>query len=98
MAEREQVIAKPTWHGATREELLARGYVLSLDELNLPPSPELDEIISILQADRGPVFVALWFQAANSWLRGARPVDVVRERPQDVLVAARAEVEPISHG
>ncbi|MFM4859281.1 hypothetical protein ACEUDN_21675 [Aeromonas hydrophila] len=33
-------------HCATHEELLAKGYVLSLNELNLPPSPELDEIIN----------------------------------------------------
>lgn len=87
---------------ATREELLAKGYVLSLSELNLPASPELDQIISILQTQRGPVALAIWFQSANGWLGSARPVDVVRRASpgemSDVLHAARREVAPIEHG
>lgn len=86
---------------ATREELLARGYALSLAELNLPASPELDEIVSVLQTQRGPVALAVWFQSANSWLCSARPADVVRRvspgEMSDVLHAARREVAPIDH-
>ncbi|WP_439836416.1 hypothetical protein [Aeromonas enteropelogenes] len=37
---------------ATLEVLLAKGYVLSLAELDLPASPELAEIISVLQTQR----------------------------------------------
>ncbi|MNX91433.1 hypothetical protein D3C86_1235110 [compost metagenome] len=101
LAEREPVIAKPALRVATREELLARGYVLSLDALNLPPSPELDKIISVLQTQRGPVAMAIWFQSANGWLRGASPMDVVlRVSPgemSNVLHAAHRDVEPIDH-
>ncbi|WP_323904833.1 hypothetical protein [Aeromonas caviae] len=93
---------KSPFRVAIREELLARGYVLSLAELNLPSSPELTEIISVLQTQRGPVALAVWFQSANGWLGSARPVDVVRRvspgEMSDVLHAARREVSPIEHG
>ncbi len=102
LAEREPVIAEHVFRVATREELLAKGYVLSLSELNLPPSPELDEIVSVLQTQRGPVAMAIWFQSANGWLGSARPMDVVRRvspgELSDVLHAARREVAPIEHG
>ncbi|MFQ1758630.1 hypothetical protein ACK37B_06870 [Aeromonas veronii] len=92
---------KSPFRVATREELLARGYVLNLAELNLPASPELDQIISILQTQRGPVALAIWFQSANGWLGSARPMDVVRRispgEMSDVLHAARREVAPIDH-
>ncbi|HDT6076655.1 TPA: hypothetical protein QHC28_001229 [Aeromonas veronii bv. veronii] len=87
---------------ATREELLAKGYVLSLSELNLPSSPELEQIISILQTQRGPVALAVWFQSANGWLGSVSPADVVRRvspgELSDVLHAAHREVAPIDHG
>ncbi len=102
LAERAPVIAEHIFRVATREELLARGYFLSLAELNLPASPELDEIVSVLQNQRGPVALAVWFQSANGWLGSARPVDVVRRispgEMSDVLHAARREVAPIEHG
>lgn len=97
----EPVRAKPALRVATREELLARGYVLSLAELSLPSSPALDEIISVLQTQRGPVAMAVWFQSANGWLGGASPMDVVlRVSPgemSDVLHAAHRDVAPIDH-
>ncbi|MGN4986740.1 hypothetical protein [Aeromonas hydrophila] len=93
---------KSPFRVATREELLAKGYVLSLAELNLPASPELTEIISVLQTQRGPVALAIWFQSANGWLGSARPMDVVRRispgEMSDVLHAARREIAPIEHG
>ncbi|WP_421292217.1 hypothetical protein [Aeromonas veronii] len=93
---------KSPFRVATREDLLARGYVLSLAELNLPASPELDEVISVLQTQRGPVALAVWFQSANGWLGSSRPMDVVRRvspgTMSDVLHAARREVAPIEHG
>lgn len=93
---------KSPFRVATREDLLARGYVLSLAELNLPASPELDEVISVLQTQRGPVALVVWFQSANGWLGSARPMDVVRRvspgTMSDVLHAARREVAPIEHG
>ena len=102
LAEREPVIAEHVFRVATREELLARGYVLRLAELNLPASPELDEIVSVLQTQRGPVALAVWFQSANGWLGSASPADVVRRISPgdmaDVLHAAHREVAPIDHG
>ncbi|MNY55868.1 hypothetical protein D3C86_1918810 [compost metagenome] len=91
-------LAKPKLRVATREELLAKGYVLSLDELSLPPSQELDQIISILQTRRGPVATAVWFQSANSWLGGPSPLKVLDERMSDVIFAARREVDPYNGG
>lgn len=102
LAEHAPVIAEHVFRVATRGELLARGYVLSLAELNLPGSPELDEIVSVLQTQRGPVALAVWFQSANGWLGSASPADVVRRvspgEMSDVLHAARREVGPIEHG
>lgn len=93
---------KSPFRVATCEELLAKGHVLRLAELNLPASPELDQIISILQTQRGPVATAIWFQSANGWLGSASPADVVRRispgEMSDVLHAARREVAPIEHG
>ncbi|TND59023.1 hypothetical protein CF129_05685 [Aeromonas dhakensis] len=93
---------KSPFRVATREELLARGYVLSLAELNLPASPELDEIVSVLQTQRGTVALAVWFQSVNGWLGSASPADVVRRvspgEMSDVLHAARREVAPVEHG
>ncbi|MCR3892522.1 hypothetical protein NUK31_05500 [Aeromonas caviae] len=92
---------KSPFRVATREELLARGYALNLAELNLPASPELEQIISILQTQRGPVALAVWFQSANGWLGSASPADVVRRispgEMSDVLHAARREVALIDH-
>ena len=92
---------KSPFRVATREELRARGYVLSLEELALPPSPELDEIVSVLQTQRGPVALAVWFQSANGWLGSVSPADVVRRvspgEMSDVLHAARCEGAPIDH-
>ncbi|MFM4831539.1 hypothetical protein [Aeromonas media] len=94
----EPVRAKPALRVATREELLAKGYRLSLDELNLPASPELDAIISVLQTRRGPVATAIWFQSANSWLGGPSPQSVLSTRMSDVMFAARREVDPNNGG
>ena len=92
---------KSPFRVATREELLARGYALNLAELDLPASPELEQIISILQTQRGPVALAVWFQSANGWLGSASPADVVRRispgEMSDVLHAARREVALIDH-
>lgn len=33
--------------------------------------------------------VALWWTAANGWLDGARPVDLLEEKPEQVIAAAR---------
>jgi hypothetical protein len=32
--------------------------------------------------------IALWFTAANGWLEGARPVDLLDEKPEQVIAAA----------
>lgn len=102
LAERGPVISERVFRVATREELRARGCVLSLEELALPPTPELDEIVSVLQTQRGPVATAIWFQSANGWLGSACPADVVRGvspgTMSDVLHAARRDVAPIEHG
>ena len=85
---------------AEREPVIAEH--VNLAELNLPSSSELDEIVSVLQTQRGPVALAVWFQSANGWLGGARPMDVVRRispgEMSDVLHAARRDVSPIEHG
>lgn len=71
---------------------------IDLDQLDLPQSPEMDEIMAILATRKSPKTIAAWFASTNSWLGGATPLDVVRESPLDVLQAARMEISPIEHG
>lgn len=48
MTKGEPVIAKHMLHVITHEDLLAKGYILIQDELDLAVSAELDKIISVL--------------------------------------------------
>lgn len=57
--------------------------------------------MNVLQTKRSSVAIALWFQAASGWLRGSKPMDLVRATPSDlsdVLGAAHGEIAPIEHG
>jgi transposase-like protein len=59
------------------------------------PLPIMKEILAVFADKRQPLSIATWFAAANSWLRGKAPKDVVAEHGADVLFAARMEVAPI---
>jgi hypothetical protein len=59
------------------------------------PVPAIAEILEILRDIRSPWQIALWFTGANLWLRGERPVDVLRSAHERVIEAARHEAEEL---
>lgn len=59
------------------------------------PLPIIARIIEIFQ-DRNPWALALWFASNSGWLGGRRPVDLLRERPDDVVEAACRAVAPLA--
>jgi hypothetical protein len=61
-------------------------------------SPELPSILAILVPRRNDRQIALWFMSANGYLGGPRPIDVIRERPDLVLLAAKDDALGIHHG
>lgn len=58
------------------------------------PLPVMAEILTILCDVRSPWEIALWLTAANGWLGGRRPVDLLRTAPDRVIDAASHEAEP----
>lgn len=57
------------------------------------PRPAIAEVLRVFGDDGGGWQTALWFTAANGWLDGARPIDLLDTDPQRVVDAARSEVE-----
>ncbi len=59
------------------------------------PVPVVAEVLRLLN-DRSEGWpLALWFDAANGWLDGARPVDLLISEPNRVIEAARSEAEEL---
>jgi hypothetical protein len=57
------------------------------------PLPVIAEVIRRLGAKSGEWELALWFTAANGWLDGGRPVDLLQSEPEEVAQAAEREAE-----
>lgn len=57
------------------------------------PLPAVARALSILRELRSPWEIALWFTGNNGWLGGARPVDLLADRPDEVIIAAQREAE-----
>ncbi len=53
--------------------------------------PAVAKVIQILGKDTSDWGVALWFTAANGWLNGKRPVDLLGDEPEEVIHAAEQE-------
>jgi len=68
---------------------LPAGDPLFIEKLSMRPALKLAvaELESFLDTGR----VAAWFHEPNLWLGNRRPVDLVDERPDCVLGAARAD-------
>ena len=68
---------------------------LQFDPQTGRPREVIKELIAILE----PLFtgwsLALWFATANDWLDGARPVELLANRPKEALEAASAEVSAL---
>jgi poly(hydroxyalkanoate) granule associated protein phasin len=55
------------------------------------PRPAVARVIQILGDDTSDWGLALWFTAANGWLDGKRPVDLLKDEPEEVVQAAEQE-------
>jgi len=62
------------------------------------PLPVMKEVLTVFAGKREPLSIAAWFAAANSWLKGKTPMEMLAEQGEDVVWAARMEVAPIEHG
>ncbi|QSX35587.1 hypothetical protein [Shewanella sedimentimangrovi] len=71
------------------------GYALGDDG---KPIESMHRVLEIFGRQKTPLAVAAWFANDNSWLSGAKPMDVIRRDPEKVIKAAKMEVEPIVHG
>jgi hypothetical protein len=57
------------------------------------PRPQLAEILPTLRRKLSNWQIALWFASPNAWVGGwRRPIDVLVERPEIVINAARHEI------
>jgi hypothetical protein len=55
----------------------------------------IKDLIAILEPLYTGWSLALWFATANDWLDGARPVELLANRPKEALEAASAEVSAL---
>ncbi len=69
----------------------------AFDSKGWQPLPAMAAILNIL-AGRDVWFVALWFEACNSYLGVACPRQVLAQDPVRVILAAQAEAAGIDHG
>lgn len=59
------------------------------------PRPVVARIIQVLGGSTSDWGMALWFAAANGWLAGRRPVDLLASAPEEVVEAAEREAEEL---
>ncbi|MDC9589373.1 hypothetical protein PSI23_08570 [Xenorhabdus sp. XENO-10] len=69
----------------------------ALDEGGLP-IPIIKNIIEVFDGKKTCWGMAIWFSTPNSWLGEEKPKDVLINRPNDVLNAAKQEAEGPLHG
>jgi len=59
------------------------------------PLPVISRVLKTFGEGSGSWETALWFTAANGWLGGVRPVDLLAKEPDKVVDAARREVSEL---
>lgn len=70
-----------------------------LDEKNgFRPVPGLEPIIRLLSNKRDGWGIAYWFVSPNGYLRGKRPLDLIKTAPEKVFEAAKNEAVGVMHG
>lgn len=67
-------------------------------ETGYRPYPALSEVLDVFHGGRSGWSVAFWFAAGNSFLDDERPQDLLANKPELVVAAAKDEVEGIQHG
>ena len=73
------------------------GYGLDRDA-DFRPIKALTQIIGIFAGHKDSWGMAYWFRSDNGLLGGKRPQDVLAAQPEQVIDAARDEVQAIAHG
>lgn len=72
------------------------GYGLD-PEAGYRPRKSLKPILDVFGDEKDGWGLAYWFLAANSFLGGRKPQDVLAAEPEQVLAAARDEMEEVGH-
>ena len=67
-------------------------------EDNYRPYDGLKPILEVFSNKKSPWKIAFWFQSPNGSLNYRAPQDVLQEDPEQVLAAARDEVQGVQHG
>lgn len=62
------------------------------------PLKALADVIAVFNGHKDSWGMAFWFQSANSFLGGKRPQDLLASQPEQVIEAARDEVQGVVHG
>jgi hypothetical protein len=62
------------------------------------PYPVMKSILAVLAPHLKGLAIAAWFAAANVYLNGSRPMDLLAEAPDRVIAAAKASMIPPDHG
>jgi len=73
------------------------GYGLE-PETGWRPRKTLKSVLEVFGDDKDGWGLAYWFLSANSFLGGRRPQDVLAVDPEQVVAAAKDEVEGVVHG
>ncbi len=68
-----------------------------MDPRGWQPLPALQDVMVILSATQDAWGMAVWFEAVNSYLGGARPRELLALDPARVMWAARQSVMPVDH-
>ncbi|GJH22677.1 hypothetical protein CBA19CS22_39065 [Caballeronia novacaledonica] len=58
----------------------------------------MTDVLKVFGSSKDGWALAFWFASVNSYLGGARPLDVLQSHPKRVIEAAEAEVEGVAHG
>lgn len=62
------------------------------------PLKALGQIIDVFDGHKDGWGMAYWFRSANSFLGGKRPQDLLASSPDQVIEAARDEIQEVAHG
>lgn len=62
------------------------------------PYPVMKTILAVLAPQLKSLAIAAWFAAANVYLNGSRPMDLLAEAPDRVIAAAKTSMIPPDHG
>jgi len=72
-------------------------YGLDKDE-DFRPLKALAQVIEVFDDHKNGWGMAFWFMSVNSFLGGKRPQDLLVSHPEQVINAARDEVQAVEHG